>query len=800
MSERTLTPRSLRVLLRTMAWLTACLMLAISVGAQPAVPLIEAERFDGAPIRDVKLLGLQRVDEQWIWNNLRTSRGAPFDHQLVLRDVRSLTRLGQFKQLQVSVLPFDDGSVEVFYEFREQPLIEDIQVVGNTVMGDAELIALTQIRARDPADDYAIDRGLRAIEAEYRSRGYYLVRVDYDKVELNSSGILFVRVREGPRVRVTDIRFDGNETYSDKVLRDELKTETAFLFLRKGEVDQDQIDRDVRTIADYYQERGFLKVRVGHDLRLSSNNREAIVTFLVDEGPQLRLRDVKFEGATVLAREQLLALLTIQPGDVVLRREIELSLETLRDAYGTMGYTDFDVQDDLRLDPSEPVADLEIRLREGERFLTGLVVVKGAYLTRERVIMRDVYVQPDRPLSQRDIDRTTRTLTRLNLFDNLRNPVKVTALEPDPAFPGYRDVLIEVEETNTASFNFGVAVSTDSGLVGQIGLTQRNFDVTDTPDSFSEWASGRAFRGGGQTFSISLSPGQDVSNYSVSLSDPRVFDSDYSASVSGFIRSRFYSDYDEERWGGRVSVGRRVGQRWNGFISARWENVDISDVDRSAPVDLFEVEGENVISSLGVRLVRTSYDVPTFPSKGMRIELEAERYGLLGGDYNFTKLEASHRIFIPVMEDILGRKTVVSFQTRVGYIPEENEAPIFERLYLGGRTLRGFDFRGVGPLGVKQNGNLSDVHVGGRFLFKFSPELRFPLVGESIYGVTFMEVGTIANEVEFDEMRVAAGFGIRIRVPMFGPVPLAFDFAFPILEEDGDDTRVFSFDIALPFD
>lgn len=766
-------------------------------GQVEPTPLAEAGRFRSAPIREVVVTGLERTNEQYVRNNLRTQAGTPFDPDLTERDVRSLTRLGRFARIQASVLPLEDGSVSVIFALIEEPLIEDVQSVGNTVFSDAEIVGMLGILPGAAADEFAIQRGMRDIEQAYRERGYYLVRVEYDRRELEEAGILYLRVREGPRVKITDIRFEGNEAFVDKTLRGEIESETSLWLLRKGEIDTDQIRADERALAQYYIDHGYLEVRVGSELRLSSNNREAIITFYVDEGRRSRLRNIIFEGNTIFADEQLLARLAIRPGDPLERLPIRESLEAIELAYGELGYTDFRLDHELLIVPETPLADLVIRLTEGQRYKTGLVLTRGNDITQDHVIRRDVYVRPDRPLGRTSIERTRRELEQKRLW--AQGSVKVTPLPPDPSEPGYRDVLIELEETNTASVSFGALFSTDSGVLGQVQITQKNFDALDPPDSLDEFLAGRAWRGGGQTFSILLQPGNEVQNYSVSLVEPRAFDTDYSFSVEGFLRTRFYEDYDEQRLGGSFGLGRRLGERWNLSGTLRFENVDITEIDENATVDLFEVEGENQISSVGLRLTRTTYDEPSFPTQGSRIELSVERFGALGGDYDFTRLSAEHNIFLPLAEDFLGRRTVISFETRVAYIPEEDEAPIFERYYLGGRSLRGFQFRSVAPLGFRRDGTLSDDHVGGRFLFKFSPELRYPLVGDAIYGVVFVDSGIVTNEISLDPYRVAVGTGIRLKIPMFGPAPLAFDFAWPVMEADGDERRFFSFSVDIPF-
>lgn len=54
------------------------------------------------------------------------------------------------------------------------------------------------------------------------------------------------------------------------------------------------------------------------------------------------------------------------------------------------------------------------------------------------------------------------------------------------------------------------------------------------------------------------------------------------------------------------------------------------------------------------------------------------------------------------------------------------------------------------------------------------------------------------NDVTFDNYRASVGFGIRLITPL-SPVPLAFDFGFPILKEEGDRERLLTFTVDVPF-
>ena len=65
--------------------------------------------------------------------------------------------------------------------------------------------------------------------------------------------------------------------------------------------------------------------------------------------------------------------------------------------------------------------------------------------------------------------------------------------------------------------------------------------------------------------------------------------------------------------------------------------------------------------------------------------------------------------------------------------------------------------------------------------------------------MAFVDSGTVTNEVGFDEYRVSVGVGVRLYIPQFGPAPLAFDFAVPIVKEETDETQTFSFSAEIPF-
>ena len=168
-----------------------------------------------------------------------------------------------------------------------------------------------------------------------------------------------------------------------------------------------------------------------------------------------------------------------------------------------------------------------------------------------------------------------------------------------------------------------------------------------------------------------------------------------------------------------------------------------------------------------------------------------ESYGTLGGEFTFQKFTGSFDWYIPVYEDLLDRKTVLTLRSDAGWI--WGTAPFFERFYAGGiGTVRGFRFRGISP-----RSGIDNDPIGGDFSLTGSAELGFPLYGENLRGVVFSDVGTVEPDFEIGTIRSSIGVGFRLQLPMFGQVPIALDFALPLSKSSQDETQWISFSLGF---
>jgi outer membrane protein insertion porin family len=416
----------------------------------------------------------------------------------------------------------------------------------------------------------------------------------------------------------------------------------------------------------------------------------------------------------------------------------------------------------------------------------GDILIQGNQWTKEYVIRRQLPFLPGQILSLPDVRVAERNLARLGIFEmnpqtGVRPTVTIPDLEEDKEL---KTILVQVQETQTAAFLFGVDVNSDYGLNGTFVYNERNFDILGWPSSFEELISGRAFRGGGQELRVELVPGTDEQRYLVSFREPYLFDSLFFFQASGYFTENDFREYHESRLGTRLTVGRPIGDCWRVEGTVRLEDVGVHHVDFGEPVEITRDIGDHFLAGFRIAARYDTRDSYLRPTSGSLVDMSVEA---VTGDYNFPKIlvDASQYWTTYQRRDGSG-KHVVALRSDLGY--ETSDAPVFERFYAGGfRSMRGFEFRGVSP-------NVQGVEVGGDFMWLNSVEYQVPILSnDHLYGVVFLDTGTVEPSVELKDYRVAAGFGVRYSLPLLGPVPIALDFGFPLHKAPGDHEQVFSF-------
>ena len=747
---------------------------------------------------EVRVEGNKQMSRGGVLMYVKTRAGQPYSENVVNDDKDRLLKSGRFRSIRVETTRTAKGVI-VTFTVTERPLVAKLTFQGNKAYQDSELTKELRFGVRDAMNRFNVEKGRRDILRKYRNGGYHFAAVTVDAEALKELRVLY-RIVEGPKVVIRKLRFSENHTFGNLRLRQEVSVAARFWPFVAGTLDSEEVERSVNAIRSLYVREGYLDAEVGRLMEFSDDKKDVTLTFVIKEGIRYRINKVIFRGNEVFRNADLAKRLALRQGESFTALALYRDVRKLQDTYGELGYIEASV--DARkifVDPTAPppawargmkpkpaMLNLIFTITERDQYHIGRVIIRGNTTTQSRVVRRELHFFPRQLFNTVAVKDSERRLYESRLFQ------KVDII-PMGKEPKVRDVLVRVQEGKTADFLVGVGLSSSSGVLGNISFRQRNFDIFGWPKSRKQFMRGQAFKGAGQTLSIVAEPGTELMRFHVDWREPYLFDQPYSLGLRGFLFSRERETYDETRYGGVVSVGHRFRNRWYGEVATRIEGVNISDLDSDAPPEVMDDEGTHALVGLKGTLVRDRTDSRWLPSAGDRFRLSYEQ---MTGSYTFGRAVGDYRIYRTVYLDALDRKHILAGRVTLGHI--FGDAPVFERFYGGGiGSVRGFQYRGISP---RSDG--TDEVIGGEMMVFAGCEYTFPLIGktgEGLRGVVFIDTGTVEEKFTFTSYRASAGVGVRWTVPFFGPIPISFDFGFPLNKDDDDDTQIFSFSLGWTF-
>jgi outer membrane protein assembly complex protein YaeT len=770
--------------------------LLLAVAATASLGLAQQTNGERLTVDDVLIIGLRSISTEQVKAQLRTVPGQPYNEAFIQEDLRRLGEMRTFKppRVETQMVP-GAKSVKVFFIVEEYPnVVREVLYKNAHHAKTEELEAITGIKRGLPLNPGSNLKACLNIVDYYKKEGRYFASCKLEEGGNPTDTRVVFNITEGPVVRFRYITFTGNDTLATTArLRTQIDTWQRFLWfeLLGSKFEPARVDSDAAKLAEYYKTNGYLDVRVTRELRFTDDHQFVDVVFHISEGLHYHVQDVSVKGSQALPQDQVLSILALHKGDKYDERTIDKDIRNITDLYGYRGYqTIVDkklVFADKAVEPG--VVRVEYQVVERTPAKVGEIVIVGNDVTKQRVILRqlrDIY--PGQTLSYPALKAGEAALARSNLFDMEDRPTLSVIDRFDNPDSEYKDILVKVKETMTGSLMFGASVNSDAGLVGSIVLNERNFDICNPPTSIEDIWEGRAWRGGGQEFRIEAVPGTQVQRYSASWREPYLFDLPYSLSTSVYYFQRSYNEDLETRTGFNVAVGHQLNRYWNASVGVRVENVNISNVPPYAPPDYTSVIGDNFLVAPRVTVARDDRDSFLRPTEGGLIQATYEQ---LLGEFTAPLLTLSaSRYFTTWQRNDGSGRQVLMLRSQVAWAGEET--PVYERYFAGGiQSMRGFQFRGVGPF-------INGFNVGGDFMWLNSIEYQIPiLANDMVYLVGFVDSGTVEQNVSVSDYRVSAGFGARIIVPMLGQVPIALDFGFPIVRGPDDRTQLFSFYVGV---
>lgn len=814
-----------------LAALVLAVVAAISVAADSPV---------GRTIADVQIVGLRLRPRDHVLAKMASRPGKAYEEATIQEDVRKLIGTGWFEQgmVRIETSIATSGQVTVYVVVKElNTLVREVKFVGAQHMSDDELIRLADVRKGSPADPTANEAAAQRIQNKYREDGRYYATVSVSEGRAATDTRVVFNIVEGPIVKVRHVSFKGNKQVPSDRMAAKLTMAGPLwgaLRLLNSKFQPMQLAQDKEKIIDYLHQLGHLEARVQEEVIPSRDLSSVDVVIHVDEGPVYTVSEVKLMGNAIFGNAVLEKLVELKATERYDRLKCTVDEKRIETYYGFRGY-DVHVKHQHFVMPEKPgtvrviyliqeppprapeVKAVKIRgqapadlpplpapipaptpsalppavSREPDRI--GNIRIVGNTKTHQDVILnelREAGILPGQILQYPMLEVAKNNLIRRGIFDMEEgNQPSVVAVQN--GFDSvYKDILVTVKETRTGQFMIGAAVNSNVGLNGSVVINERNFDILRVPTSFDDFLNGSAFRGRGQEMRFEAMPGAVFQRYALTWRDPYFLNSQYGLTMSAYFNQRSYSEYNEDRVGGRFTLDRRLDPIWRASFSTRVEGVTIKDVPYWAPPSISEDAGQHFLLGLRGGLSRDTRDSFLFPSSGSLFDIGYEQ---CLGDYIFPIGTAEFTKFFTT--ELLQRndgagKHILSVRSQVSVT--STDAPVYERFFVGGiRSFRGFTFRGMGP---EQN----NLQTGGTFAWLNTIEYQIPLnAKETVFFATFIDHGTNESTVSIKDYRVTAGFGFRVQVPAMGPVPLAFDFAFPLNKTAGDNDQVFAFYVGL---
>ena len=725
-------------------------------------------------ITAVYVEGLERVSDQTVRSKLEVQPGQDYDPRAVARDIRRLYDLGHFSNIKADARE-EQGGLAIAYIVEEKRVIDEVRIIGSDKISPRKIRGVLTWREGDTFVPDGYDQERDAILDLYAGKGFANATVDIVAEKAGPSRVrLTYNISEGKKARIRSISFVGNDAMRTRQLNKIMKTRKAFWFIG-GKFNEDKFEQDLQDILTAYGDKGRLEAVIPKtDVTFTDNGKGMHITVYLSEGAEYTVETLEVADNEVYDDDEVRDIIEVHEGDVHNKSQVAADAELVKKGYQDSGYVNAAATPQVVLDREKKTTHIVHQIDENDLKYVREIRVTGNEVTRDEVIRRQLMLNPgDRfdgsavKLSQRRLDNTRFfNSTRITLSDVLDNDL-------------WTDLLVDVEEGDTGTFNFGVGYSTEDRLGGFAELRLNNVDITNWPK----------FSGGGQQLSLKLNTGDRRDEYSLSFTDPEAFGYPVMMGFDVYNESYDYEEgtnYTEEMTGGQLRFGKILSPYVQTKWSVRYQDTDISDVPFEFIInpELRRLTGSSTTASLGWSIERNTIDNVRDAATGGSHILSMEFAGL-GADNNFYKIEHDTTWYHPLDKD---QDWIFSLRARHGWVipyGDSEDVPLQDRFFAGGTTtVRGYDHRDIGP---KTRGFLfwgDEYAIGGEFRILESVEVKYK-VNELLRLYAFVDSGGVWSEVgdfSFGDIKYSAGLGIGFDVPRLGPFRL--DYGVPINPDD----------------
>ena len=710
-------------------------------------------------VKKIEFKGVETLRKEMLQTLIQTQVGQEISEDFLTKDIENLYKnTGFFHDIAVDVQNIEGGGFEVTYLLDESPKIEGINIIGNIELDTGKLMDKVTLRRSEIFNDRLRWESERAIRKLYHEKGFYLVgiQVHIDKADEKNTNQVTFEIDEGPRVRITEINFIGNDQVDAKKLRKQMKTRIGKHF--------DEIlfaEEDINyNLRNYYQDQGFAQVKIlGHTKRFTEDKTGLMLDVTVDEGSQFIVGkyNVQVESGEkiVYSEQKIKNMLDPAEGEIFNRAIFEESIAKLQQTYLDKGYLLAEVIPQPFFDEVNAAVNISLKVSQGDVIIIDNVPIRGLEKTKEPIIRRELdwlNIKSDELLDVKVLRKARQRLFQMGPFIRA-----VDFVPSDTDDDSRKNLVVNIAESpTTGTLSVGGGYGSEGGIFGTAEIGQHNLF-------------GRAYRvhlkgeiGTRDHYTAEASFGTPWILGTPTRLNTRIYNNRRFRRYYGTIGALQQQDYLRDRYvwdtrGGSITLGRPIA--YDIDLSVRFRNEYVKA--RTQDEELFNRSTRSILFAVGrdTRDYRTSlYDPIGGSSNSISYEYSG---GFLGADNEFQKYTADTSWFFSPWWN-----HVFAIHARAGYMQSKSSdrnVLFYERFYLGGvDTIRGYEDWEIYPD--------SENFIGGNKVFFTNLEYRIP-VSPQLTTAVFFDIGQVWDESivnVFNQINLKRGAGVEARLQMLG--------------------------------
>lgn len=705
-----------------------------------------------AMVRRVEITGKTRLPVDTLVAGFKTVAEAPFSQTTLQNDMLMLRKKYseagylalEIKSPEIKYIS-EQNSVDIKIEIDSGPLVE-VEVDGFSVK-KSRLREELSIFTKAGIDDLIIEESRLELLDIVQKEGYFFadisIKTESSQVEDNEKLLILFDVEKNQRYRLTDIQVIGTNFFDQQSIELILRSREATFFSR-GITSQLLLRQDSERITNRLQELGFPKAKVvERRLAVSPNNENLIVTFVVEEGSRMLIKQIAFEGNSVFSDKDLSNAVPNKELSYFSQRRLNEDVDSLIKFYNEKGYAEASVSA-LLIRPDEESADITFRIREGEQIVINRIVISNRGTAQEGIIRKYLTFREGNILRREEMIISEQRLYATGAFRNIS--IRNELSGHNDQGQALHTIYIDTVEAPQYTLIYGFGLQSEDGPRGLLQIAKSNF--------LSRL----------QTATLTLRASRREQVAQLSYQFPRPFGLPVNPIAVAFYSRLRQVGFELSQFVGTLQVERQVDEKSELIFRSSLARINTTLFDgRSLDFQIVRLSGT---------YIRDTRDNIFDATKGTFTTADLAS-GISRNEADFLRFFLTHQRYLEVKT---APKLIFASNLQLGlaraYDSNKQRIPISERFFSGGsNTLRGFGFQLAGPR------DADGRPTGGNALVVVSSEMRFPVV-KKLAGVVFHDSGNVfrrLSKLNIKDFSNTVGAGLRLNTPL-GPVRVDFGY------------------------